>query len=210
MSHVVLALGRSYGSGGREIGEKVAKLCGMTFYDKELLKLAAEKSGMHPDVLEKIDETAGSSLLYSLSTGTHLLGAHFTQTAEQPLQDQLYIAQTNIIKEIAEKESCVIVGRCADYLLRNMKECVKVFIDAPTETRIKRIMALYDLPENKAAEQIRKADKKRANYYGFYTGKKWGTRDNYQLSIDSSLLGVDATAELIASVLKKRAEELGE
>ena len=111
MNHVVLTIGRTFGSGGRLIGKKVAEQCGMAYYDKELLELAAKESGMSVDVLENIDESASNSLLYTLSTGgAHLLGARFAQTAEPPLHDKLYIAQANIIKEIAEKESCVIVG----------------------------------------------------------------------------------------------------
>lgn len=206
MKHVVLTIGRTYGSGGREIGKKVAEQCGMTYYDKELLELAAKESGMNVDVLENIEESASHSLLYSLSTGTHLMGSHFTQRAEPPLHDKLYITQANIIKNIAAKESCVIVGRCADYLLREMENCVKVFIYAPSEVRIKRVSELYNLSENKAAEQIRKTDKKRAGYYNFYSGRKWGDLDNYHLSIDSSLLGVEATAELMISLLKRKTE----
>ncbi len=206
MNHVVLTIGRTFGSGGRLIGKKVAEQCGMAYYDKELLELAAKESGMSVDVLENIDESASNSLLYTLSTGgAHLLGAHFAQTAEPPLHDKLYIAQANIIKEIAEKESCVIVGRCADYLLRNMEGCIKVFVYAPTEARIKRAVEVYEIPENKAADQIRKNDKKRSNYYNFYSGKKWGNLDNYHLSVDSSLLGIDATADMITAFVKQRA-----
>ena len=209
MRHIVLTIGRTFGSGGRLIGKKVAEKCGMTYYDKELLELAAKESGMSLDVLENIDESAGNSLLYTLSTGgAHLLGTHFAQTAEPPLHDKLYIAQANIIKDIAARESCVIVGRCADYLLRNMEECVKVFIYAPSEARIKRAVEVYGIPENKAADQIRKTDKKRSGYYNFYSGKKWGNLDNYHLSVDSSLLGIDATADMIAEFVRQRAESL--
>ena len=183
MNHVVLTIGRTFGSGGRLIGKKVADACGMTYYDKELLEMAAKESGMSVEVLEHIDESASNSLLYTLSTGgAHFLGG-FAQSAEPPIHDKLYIAQANIIKQIAAKESCVIVGRCADYLLRGMEECIKVFIFAPSEARIKRAIEVYEIPENKAAEQIRKNDKRRSSYYNFYSGKKWGNLDNYHLSV---------------------------
>ena len=109
MKHVVLTVGRMFGSGGREIGKKVAEKCEMVYYDKELLELAAKESGMSVEVLENIDESASNSLLYSLSTGAHLFGGHFAQTAEPPLHDKLYIAQANIIKEIAHKESLSLI-----------------------------------------------------------------------------------------------------
>lgn len=208
MKHVVLTVGRMFGSGGREIGKKVAEKCGMAYYDKELLELAAKESGMSVEVLENIDESASNSLLYSLSTGAHLFGGHFAQTAEPPLHDKLYIAQANIIKEIAQKESCVIVGRCADHLLRNMEECVKIFIYAPLEARVKRVTEVYGAKNEKdAGEQIRKTDKRRSSYYNFYSGKKWGSLENYHLSIDSSLLGIDATVDMIAEMIRRKAAD---
>lgn len=207
MKHVVLTIGRMFGSGGREIGKKVAEQCGLAYYDKELLEMAAKESGMSLDVLENIDESASNSLLYTLSTGAHLFGGHFAQTAEPPLHDKLYIAQANIIKEIAQKESCVIVGRCADYLLRHMEDCIKIFVFAPAEARIKRVAEVYGAKNEKdAGEQIRKIDKRRANYYSFYSGQKWGNMENYNLTVDSSLLGVDETASLIAGMVRRKME----
>ena len=200
MKHIVMTVGRMFGSGGREIGQKVAEKCGMTYYDKALLEMAAKESGMSVEVLENIEESATGSLLYSLSTG--LFGGHFAGGAEPPLNDKLYIAQANIIKDIAQKKSCVIVGRCADYILRNMKECVKVFIHAPSEARIKRAVEVYGIPQEKAADQIRRTDKRRSSYYNFYSGQKWGNMENYNLCIDSSMMGIDETADMIADLIR--------
>ena len=203
MNHVVLTIGRTFGSGGRLIGKKVAEQCGMAYYDKELLELAAKESGMSVDVLENIDESASNSLLYTLSTGgAHLLGAHFAQTAEPPLHDKLYIAQANIIKEIAEKESCVIVGRCADYALADYKNVIHLFIYANESCKVKRIMKKYELSEAKAKDMIIKKDKQRQSYYNYYSSKKWGRADSYDLCINSSVLGVDGTVKLITQYVE--------
>ena len=204
MNHAVLTIGRLFGSGGRRIGKQVAELCGMTYYDTELLTIAAEKSGMNRSVLENIDESA-NSMGYSLPMEAEFYGAHFSQPISMTMQDKLFIIQSNIIKQIAEKESCVIVGRCADYLLRDRDDCINIFITAPVDIRAAKIMEDNGISLNKACEMIRKTEKKRASYYNFYTGKKWGDIENYHLTMDSSLLGVPKSAEIVAEIVKSAA-----
>lgn len=201
----IIALGRQYGSGGREIGEKLARLMDVPFYDRELIALAAQKSGIAPETYASVDETATNSLLYALSTGAFMFSSHFTSSVELPMNDKLYILQNKIINEIAEKEgSCVIVGRCADYILRNNPDCVSVFIYAPMEQRIERIKKKDGIPADAAESKIVKTDKRRANYYNFYTNREWGNVSNYELAISSHPLGSEKTAKMILEYVKCR------
>ncbi len=204
----IIALGRQYGSGGREIGEKLARLMNVPFYDRELIALAAQKSGISPETYASIDETATNSLLYALSTGAFMFSGHFSSTMDLPLNDRLYILQNRIINEIAEKEgSCVIVGRCADYILRKNPNCVGVFVYAPLENRIERISKKDGITADAAEAKIIKTDKRRANYYNFYTNREWGNISNYELAISSHPLGTDKTAEMILNYVKYREGE---
>lgn len=200
--NLVITIGREYGSGGREIGRKLAEALGIKFYDKEIIDMAAKESGMSKEVFEKVDETAVSSLLYSIVSGSYVIGSHMTPILDLPINDKLFILESNIIKDIAAKESCVIVGRCADYILRDYKNCINIFIYAPLQTRIAHAIKCYNLPQEKAEQKINKIDKKRATYYNYYTGNKWGQTQLYELSIDSSILGIDATTELIKNFIK--------
>lgn len=196
-----VTIGRQFGSGGREIGERLGKLLGIKSYDKELLKMAADKKGIHPDYLRRVDEKANNSLLYTLAMGVSMHRAGNTGI-EMPINDKLFMAQTEIIKELAEQESAIFVGRCADYILRHHPARISFFIYADDETRIARIMKENDCPRKEAEELIKKTDKSRVNYYNFYTGKKWGKHENYHLAIDSSVLGVEGTAQLLAQAVR--------
>ncbi len=196
---VIVTIARQYGSGGREIGEKVAAALGIAFYDKELITMAAQKSGLSPNVLHTADEKASNSLLYTLAMGSSIYGAS-TLNYDIPINDRLFITQCDIIKNLAEKGSCVMVGRSADYVLRDNPRHVSVFIYAKLEDRIRRVMERHSLSEADARNLIAKTDKRRANYYNFYTGQKWGKYDNYHMSLDSSLLGIDGTAKLISQL----------
>lgn len=196
---VIVTIARQYGSGGREIGEKVAAALGIAFYDKELITMAAQKSGLSPNVLHTADEKASNSLLYTLAMGSSIYGAS-TLNYDIPINDRLFITQCHIIKNLAEKGACVMVGRSADYVLRDNPRHVSVFIYAKLEDRIRRVMERHSLSEADARNLIAKTDKRRANYYNFYTGQKWGKYDNYHMSLDSSLLGIDGTAKLISQL----------
>ncbi len=203
--NTIAAIGRQYGSGGREIGEMLSEMMGVPFFDRELIAIAAEKSGVSKDVYSHIDETATNSLLYALSTGAYTFSSHFTTVSDLPLNDKLYIIQTNLIKDIVRQNgSCVIVGRCADYILKDDPRCASFFIHAPMKDRIARIMEKENLSAAQAESRIIKTDKKRANYYNFYTNRDWGDINNYELSINSAALGKKKTAEFIFEYIKKR------
>ena len=199
----VITIARQYGSGGREIGEKVAELLGIKAYGRELIDMAAEKSGYHPEMLHKADERAAGSLLYSLAVGASLAGGiagHY----DIPINDKLFIVQNDIIKELAAKEQCIIIGRCGDYALRNFENKISVFIHADFDWRKKRIAEIKGISEKEAESLIVKEDKYRANYYNFYTGHKWGASERYDATFNSSILGVDEIARIIAEMAKSK------
>lgn len=203
MRKFVLTIGREYGSDGRQIGKRVAELMGVTFYDSQLITMAAKESGMSQSLLTDIDEKAANSLMYSLSVGSGAFMG-FAGAVNMPLNDKLFLVQADIIKDIAGKESAVIVGRCADYVLRDCPDAVNIFIHAPYDTRKAAVAARFDVSLDKAADMIVKKEKQRKNYYNYYSGAKWGMPQNYHMCIDSSLLGVEGTAQLIADILNKR------
>ena len=198
---LAITIGRQFGSGGRDIGARVGEMLGFKVYDKELIFLAAQKHGLNPDYLRRVDEKAANSLLYTLALGSSLYGTR-NFGADVPINDQLFGTQTDIIKEAAQEGSCIFIGRCADYILRDHPGRISFFIYADEETRIKRVMELHSLDRQAAADLIKKTDKRRVNYYNFYTGRKWGKFDNYHMSIDSSLLGIEGTARMIADIAK--------
>ncbi len=196
-----ITIGRQFGSGGKEIGMRIGELLGFRVYDKELLLLAAEKNGINPEALRRVEEKATNSLLYTLAMGSSLYGAR-NFGIDVPINDQLFITQTDIIKKAAEEENCVFVGRCADYVLRNHEKRISVFVYADKEARIARIREEHGVDRDEAIALISKNDKRRINYYNFYTGRKWGKPENYHLSIDSSLLGIEGAAKAIAEIAK--------
>lgn len=200
MEPFVITIGRQYGSGGREIGVKLGEILGFKVYDKELITLAAQKNGVSPDYLRRVDEKATNSLLYTLALGSSIYGAR-NFGIDVPINDQLFITQTEIIKNAAKEENCIFIGRCADYVLRNYENRISCFIYADMEARISRVCKRHDLNRNDAIDLISKTDKRRVNYYNFYTGKKWGKFDNYHLSVNSSLLGIEGTAKMIADIV---------
>lgn len=187
---MIITIGRQYGSGGKEIGEKLAKKLDIAFYDKELLTIAAQKSGFSEEVISEFDEAPTSSLVYNLYMNS-LSGDMM------PLNQKLAFAQFDAIRQVADEGSCIIVGRCADYVLRERKDCISVFIHSDMEFRKNRIINEYKIPAEFAEKTGLKQDKKRANYYNFYTHNKWGDVTNYDLAINSSVLGIDKTVEAI-------------
>ena len=196
----IITISRQFGSGGRSIAQKLASKLDIPFYDKELISLAAKESGLNPEVFRSVDETAANSLLYSLSMGIYNLGGPLAM-GDLPVNDKLYILQHQIIKDISAKGPCVIVGRCADYVLKDNPHTINVFIYADMEYRKKRAIAVHDIEERRAETIINKTDKTRANYYSFYTGKKWGVAQNYDLCINSAQLSDDKIVELICSYI---------
>ncbi|MCD7746690.1 MAG: cytidylate kinase-like family protein [Lachnospiraceae bacterium] len=196
---VVVAIGRQFGSGGHEIGEKLAKRLGIQFYDKELIKVIAKQSGLCEKVLESYDEKPTNSLLYSIVMDVYPSVMYTGPTIDQ----QIYQANYDAIKQLGEK-SCVIVGRCADYILRDCPELVSVFIHADDDFRAKRIAEEYQLPDPKVRDMLVKTDKKRASYYNFQSEKKWGAAVSYNLCLDSSSIGIEGSVALIESYIQHR------
>ena len=200
----IITITRQYGSGGHKIGKALAEKLNIPFYDKELISLAAKESGMSPEVFEHVDEKATNSLLYSLSMGLYSYGNGFSSMGDLPVNDQLYILQHKIIKQLAEKGPFVVVGRCADYVLRENDNVLKVYIYADLEQRTKRAVERQKIDPARAKQAVLKADKNRANYYSFYSGKKWGLADNYDLCLNTTYLTTEQAVNVIIEYLNIR------
>lgn len=198
MGNAVYTIGREFGSGGRQIGKALADRLGIKFYDKELLQHAAKDSGFCQEIFEHHDEKPTNSFLYSLVMDTYSAGSYSSAPfLDMPLNHKVFLAQFESIKKIAEQESCVIVGRCADYALADNPDCINIFVHAENEDRIKWISKRLNITENKAKDMIQKKDKQRASYYNYYTSKKWGDSRSYDLTLNTSKLSMDDCVELI-------------
>ncbi len=200
MKKFVVCISREFGSGGHEIGRKLAEKTGVDFYDKELLTRIAKDSGMSEKLVSYYDEMPSKSLLFSLA-----MDAYPMSFTEIPVNQKVYQAQVDTIKKIAENESCVIIGRCADAILGDMENVVSVFIHADMDSKLARVMEREGLTAEKAKDKIIKTDKKRASFYNFYASdKKWGEASSHDLTLDSGKLGIDNTVELLYEYLKLR------
>lgn len=199
--HTVITIGRQFGSGGREIGFALAKKLGIKCYDQELMNEAAKQSGLCKEVFEMNDEKPTSSFLYSLVMDTYAANYSASGILDVPISQKVFLAQFDTIRKIAKRESCVLVGRCADYALQDEVKFTSVFINSDLETKVERISKSYNISPSKARELIIKTDKKRASYYNYYTSKKWGDSSSYDLCINSAKLGVDKVVELIINYL---------
>lgn len=203
--NLVITIGREYGSGGHEIGQKIAAQLGIKCYDRELLELAAKDSGLCPEIMENHDEKPTNSFLYSLVMDTYSMGFSSAATyLDMPINHKVFLAQFDAIKKLADRESCVIVGRCADYALEDYPNMVSVFIKAPLSSRVTRIMERNNVSEDKAFEMIAKRDKKRASYYNYYSSKKWGEAKSYDLCLDSSKVGIEGAIKVIRAYIDAR------
>ncbi len=199
----VITISRQYGSGGHEVGEKLAQALGVPFFDKALIAMAAKQSGYSEEVFADADEKASSSLLYSMVMGNHGFGTHVPGLSEMPINDKLFIIQSDIIKKAAQEGPCVIIGRCADYILRDFPNCLNVFIHAPKEDRVKRIVNKNLCEAKKAPDFVTKKDKQRANYYNFYSNNRWDDLSNYDLTVDAAKFTVEGAVELIAEAARR-------
>lgn len=197
----IITIARQFGSGGREIGEALARELGVKCYDKELISIAAKESGIDPEVFKNVDEKATNSLLYSLSMGLYSFGTSYT-SEQLPVNDRLYLLQHKIIKKLSSEGPCVFVGRCADYVLREKENVVKIFICADKDYRVKRVINEKGVKSSKAEHIVDKTDKSRANYYNFYSGKKWGLTENYDLSINRTKLSTEQVVKVIKGYLE--------
>ena len=202
MMSKVITIGRQFGSNGHAIGQKLAEELGIPFYDKEILTQAAKNSGLSEQLLKNLDEKPNKSFLYNLVMDPYSFG-YTAPGIQTNLNQQAFQAIYDTVKMIGENGPCVIVGRCADYALRNNKNLIRLFIHAPLETRIKTVAERFDLTEDKAKNQIAKEDKARASYYNYYTSQKWGSLDSYDMFFNSSILGVDGTVGAIIACLNQ-------
>ena len=200
--NTIITIGRQYGSGGREIGEKVAAHFGIRFYDKELLTRAAKESGFCEEMLANHDERPTNSFLYNLVMDTYSFGYNASSFVDMPISQKVFLAQFDTIKKIAGEGPCAIVGRCADYALSDWDNCLNLFIYADEKARVRRICQKYELSESKARDMILKKDKQRQSYYNYYSSGKWGRADSYDLCINSSVLGVEGTVKLICQYVQ--------
>jgi cytidylate kinase len=199
--NTIITIARQYGSGGREIGELLARELAIPYYDKELLKRAAKESGMCEDIFENHDEKPTNSFLYSLVMDTYSFGYTSAAFSDMPINQKVFLAQFNTIKSIANEGPCVIVGRLADYALEEYDNCFSVFVHADTNKRMQRVAARNDITIEKAKERIQKTDKRRASYYDYYSNKKWGAAESYNLSLDSGSLGIEGAVYLIQEAI---------
>ena len=196
MKKVVITIGREFGSGGREIGLKLAKKLNIPFYDKELILHTAERTNLEHSIVEKYDEKHSFPAFSS---------SNIFDIYQMPMSDRIYIAQSDVIRDLASKESCIIVGRCADFILDENPDVFKIFITAPMKDKINRKReVLPGKSDGEIEAHINKIDKKRAKYYTYYTDRTWGKASTYNLCVDSSVLGIDGTVDLIIDAVNKR------
>ena len=174
---------------------------GVPFYDNELITRAAKASGFAESAFANAETKATNSLLYSIAMGMSAYGSHEVGYTSLSLDDRIFIAQSEVIRNLAKEGPCVIVGRCADYILKDMDNVINVFIWADMKYRVHRATTMYDLPVNKAEENIRKADKRRANYYNYHANEKWGKAENYHISIRSDIVGMDSSVDILKSYI---------
>ena len=188
----IITIAREYGSGGRLIAQKVAQTVGLVYYDNEVIDLAAREMGMDVDAIRKVAEQKSSSFMYTMSSSAFSL----------PLNDQVFVMQSKIIRHLANHDSCIIVNGCADYILEDYDDVLSIFIHAPLESRIRRVKEDYQEVHDDYKKYVTKRDKGRSNYYNYYTTKKWGHLKNFDLTINSDL-GIDEVATIIADLFLK-------
>ncbi len=203
VNRYVITIGRQLGSGGREIGQKLSARLGIAFYDKELIRIASKESGLKEEFFERVDEQKHFSLFPGiLGLRTTLTDDFFSNYYLS--NESLFRIQSDVMKKLAGEGSCIFVGRCADYVMKEERHCLNLFISADMADRIKRIATSHKISENKARELIERTDKGRSSYYNYFSGKTWGAAESYHLCINSSLLGIDETVKLICSVAISR------
>ena len=209
-TNTIITIGRQFGSGGHDIGSKLAEELGIELYDKEMLDRAAKESGICQELFESNDEKPTNSFLYSLVMDTYSFGNGYTSGyLDMPFNHKIFLAQFDAIKGIAKEGPCVLIGRCADYALEDYNNVLRVFIRAEMDDRIRRIAKSYDLTDARAKDLIIKTDKKRAGYYNYYSNKKWGEAESYDVCLNSSILGIDGTVEAIKSLIEIKEKNIG-
>ncbi|MGM9522490.1 MAG: AAA family ATPase [Oscillospiraceae bacterium] len=200
MKKAVIAISRAYGSGGTIVGRKLAAELGIPMFDKKIIELAAEKSGLSQDYIDRMEAHASSSFLFNLASASYPTPG-LTAQYDIPITFSAFSAQSAVIRELAEKNSCVIIGRCSDYILKDDPNCIKVFLYAEREDRISHVMNEFGLERKQAEAKLNKMDKGRANYYRNFTGESWGSVYSHDLSINTTRTGRDGAVEVIKSYL---------
>jgi cytidylate kinase len=200
----VVNIGRQLGSGGHEIGEKLAVKLGVDLYDNELITMASEKSGLCKEFFERADEEASQGVFGTLSNLHFAFFDNATPSGSMLSNNSLFKIQSDVIQALASSKSCIFMGRCADYILRDDPRCVNIFIAADMKDRISRICAKRNLSEEAATNAIEKCDKRRADYYNYYTAKTWGAASSYDLCINSSIFGIDKTVDFLLNFIRQK------
>lgn len=198
----IITISRECGSGGHIIAEKLSKELGIPLYDREIIEMTAKKSGLTTDFVQESNERITNSILFNIANSMTYANQVFT-SGNVSMVDQVFFIQCDIIKKVANDSPCIIVGRCADYILRERDDCLNVFVHADKEYRKERFAKLNNISEKEAESVIKKRDKSRQNYYRYYTDKEWGNMKNYALTLDSKVLGNDMCAELILKAYKE-------
>ena len=202
MKKKIVTISRQYGSGGRYIGENLAKAMGVPCYDEKLIDMVAKESGFAQSFVAEKGERMTGSLLFNIASSLSFANNVFSTNNGVTLQDEIYFTQNRIIKELANKGPCVIVGRCADYILREREDCLNVFIFADNESKIERAEKYFNITREEAPAVLKKKDKARANHYKYYTDQEWGMASNYDLCLNSGLIGIEGCVKAIQQVLE--------
>ena len=202
MKKKIVTISRQYGSGGRYIGENLAKAMGVPCYDEKLIDMVAKESGFAQSFVAEKGERMTGSLLFNIASSLSFANNVFSTNNGVTLQDEIYFTQNRIIKELADKGPCVIVGRCADYILREREDCLNVFIFADNESKIERAEKYFNITREEAPAVLKKKDKARANHYKYYTDQDWGMASNYDLCLNSGLFGIEGCVKAIQQVLE--------
>lgn len=197
---IVVTISREFGSGGRVIGSRVAEKLGIPFYDRKIIELSAEKSGLAVSFVENTEQKIKNKFLHNLAFGGYYMGADLGGM-QLSLSDKLFIATCDIIRRLADEGSCVIVGRCADYVLKDRKDAINIFIYSDIESKTRRAVEEYGIAPDKAASEVQRNDKYRSNHYNYYTERNWGDKANYHLCLNSGFLGIDNTVDIIADAV---------
>lgn len=197
----IITITRQFGSGGREIGKKLAEAYGIPFYDNEIISRAAKDTGFAEAAFERAEDKASNSLLYSIAMGMNVFSSQDVGFSGLSLDDRIFLAQSKVIRNVAKEGPCVIVGRCADYILKNQENVVNLFIRATLDFRIKRAIEVEGILKEKSAEMVMKKDKSRANYYKYHSGERWDNVLNYDFAIRSDLCGIDGTVACLKAYL---------
>lgn len=202
--NTIITIGRQFGSGGHEIGNLLAQRLDIPLYDKNLIHMAAQEIGISNETAENLNETVLGKFLsaYVVNLGDYT--AFMSGEDTEPLSDRMYNVQTELVKKLASRSSCVIVGRCADYILGDYSNCIHVFIHAFKEDRIRRISRIYKLSEKQAWDKIKRTDRERKLYYEAHTGRDWGSIESHQILFNASLMGVEGIVNALEAIYRSK------